>query len=189
MLPKIAQTSRDRLGFKALTGGQTPNFRTVKRFRPRHLAADCSTRCWNVVWKLVLSLSSMLRSTALGLRRMRRSAKQGDELWTDGQGGAGTGFGNRGAAGLRGSSWLLEAVLRRPEARDVAEMPRVGFPRLHRCDSGKTKDSAGANSHQDGIGKIGGLLGRLRARKSDMDPTRASPCRAAAILNAPHQQA
>ena len=56
-------------------------------------------------------------------------------------------------------------------------------------DAGKTGDGARANSRQDGIGKTSGLSRRLRARKSDMDPVRASPRRPAATINAPDQQA
>ena len=46
-----------------------------------------------------------------------------------------------------------------------------------------------ANGHRDGIGKTSGLSRRLRARKCNMDPVRASPCRPAATINVPHQQA
>ena len=50
-----------------------------------------------------------------------------------------------------------------------------------------TEDSARANSRRDGTGKTSGISRRLRARKSDKEPIRASPCRPAATLNAPRQ--
>ena len=56
-------------------------------------------------------------------------------------------------------------------------------------DAGKIEDSVRANGHRDGIGKTRGQLKRFKARKCDMDPVRASSCRPAATVNAPHQQA
>ena len=54
-------------------------------------------------------------------------------------------------------------------------------------DAGKTEDNARANGRRDGIRKTSRLSRRLRARKSDLDLVRASPCRPAADINAPHR--
>ena len=56
-------------------------------------------------------------------------------------------------------------------------------------DAGKTEDSAKANSLRDGIWKTSGTSRRIRARRSDRALVRASPCRPAATINAPRQQA
>ena len=52
---------------------------------------------------------------------------------------------------------------------------------------GKPRTVQGQTVIETGSGKPVGLSRRLRARKSDLDPVRASPCRPAAIINAPHQ--
>ena len=49
------------------------------------------------------------------------------------------------------------------------------------------EDNARANSRRDGIGKTTGFSRRLRARKSDLNLIRVSPCRPTANINALHR--
>ena len=67
----------------------------------------------------------------------------------------------------------------RPDVRAEAEPPGTRE---------KPKRRMGKQPSRRGRGNQGQLQ-RLGARKCDMDPARASPCRPAASINAPHRQA
>ena len=85
------------------------------------------------------------------------------------------------ASGWRNSVPLVSTVMMPSSAR----APEAGGT----GDAGKTEGNAKANSHRDGIGKTSGPSRRLRARKSDRNPARASRRRPAAAINAPRRQA
>lgn len=77
--------------------------------------------------------------------------------------------------------------------------PETGVSRDHKRDlhcsawRGPEATSEGprtaGESSRDGIGQTSANSRCLRARPADLDPIRAFPCRPAATLNAPHQQA
>ena len=94
-----------------------------------------------------------------------------------------------GRTGYAELSALTFDNVRRSCDRGSASAPETRAEAGGTGDAGKTEGNAKANSHRDGIGKTSGPSRRLRARKSDRNPARASRRRPAAAINAPRRQA
>ena len=131
-----------------------------------------------------------IMNSCLGLSRGLRAAKPERELLDRRSGRP-----RPTASGSVMSVWTIR-MLKRKSALEMNCL--VGIDSIQRCmgfrfrgasyrGRGETENAARTDSRRDRIWKTSESSTRLRARKGNMAPNRASPRRPAAILNAPHQ--
>ena len=125
---KIARGCEERLDFMAVSGLQRPDFRTISDFRKRHLAA-LSGLFW--AGADAVPASGLGAAWPCGAGRHQGQGQcleaQGDELWSDGQGGGrsggrGGGLAEAGGAGGRDRGCPSTAVI------GAATRCRPGWP-------------------------------------------------------------